>query len=81
MASDEDRMDETNPDHYKKEGIETIDYIRACLSPQQFDGYLAGNILKYVSRYKEKNPQAPEADLKKAQWYLTKLIEEYDNDK
>jgi hypothetical protein len=35
-------------------------------------GYLAGNVIKYVSRYKQKNGVE---DLKKAQHYLQKLIE------
>jgi len=36
-------------------------------------GYLEGNIIKYVCRYKEKNGIV---DLHKAQHYLEKLIEE-----
>jgi hypothetical protein len=35
--------------------------------------FLEGNIIKYVSRYKTKNGIE---DLKKAQWYLNKLIKE-----
>jgi hypothetical protein len=34
--------------------------------------YLEGNIIKYVSRYKNKNGIE---DLNKAKWYLEKLIE------
>ena len=65
--------DNINPDHYKV-GIETIDYITSW----KMD-YLEGNIIKYVSRYNYKNGVE---DLKKAQWYLTKLIarEESRND-
>lgn len=37
-------------------------------------GYLDGNVIKYISRYKRKNGLQ---DLKKAQHYLEKLIEEY----
>ena len=36
-------------------------------------GYLEGNIIKYVSRYKDKNGLQ---DLQKAQHYLERLIEE-----
>lgn len=60
------------PPHYTAGGIETIDYMRAKMTPEQFEGYLLGNILKYVSRYKFKNGVE---DLKKANWYLNKLIE------
>lgn len=80
MASKKDGMDETNPDHYKKGDIETIDYIKAVLTKEQYEGYCLGNIIKYVSRYKEKHPEAPQTDLKKTRWYLNDLIEEYKND-
>lgn len=47
-----------------------------------FEYYLQGNILKYIWRYRYKNGTE---DLKKAQWYLNKLIQEvegyYDEDK
>jgi len=53
-------------DHYRV-GIETWDYILS-----QGLGYLEGNVIKYVTRYKRKNGIE---DLLKAQHYLTKLIE------
>src|SRR5690606_37907117 len=55
------------PDHYKTGGIETIDYIKAKMTPEQFEGYLAGNVIKYISRYRHKNRTE---DLKKARVYL-----------
>lgn len=60
-----------NPLHYTHGGIETIDYLKAKMSKEQFIGFLIGNILKYVSRFPFKNGLE---DLKKAQWYLDKLI-------
>jgi hypothetical protein len=60
-------MDAVSPAHYKQGDIEVIDYIL----DQKFD-YLEGNIIKYVSRYKNKNGIE---DLRKARWYLDKLIE------
>ena len=63
-------MDENkaiNPQHYKQGNIEVIDFIL----DQKFS-YLEGNISKYVSRYKYKNGLE---DLKKAQWYLERLID------
>lgn len=65
-----------HPDHYTAGGIETIDFIQAKLSPEAFEGYLAGNILKYITRYNHKNGVE---DLKKAQWYLNKLVGVKDN--
>jgi hypothetical protein len=41
-------------------------------------GYAEGNIIKYVSRHKYKGK--PLEDLRKAQWYLTKLIEQYESE-
>ncbi|WP_375162777.1 DUF3310 domain-containing protein [Paenibacillus sp. Pae108] len=61
-----------NPSHYTSGGIETIDYLKAKMTPEQFEGFLLGNCLKYLSRYRNKNGLE---DLKKANWYLNKLIE------
>ena len=60
------------PDHYKVGGVETIDYIKAKMTQEQYEGYLLGNVIKYTSRFQHKNGVE---DLKKAQWYLNKLIE------
>ena len=60
-----------SPPHYNQEGIECIDAIHACTG-EGFNTYLQGNILKYLWRYRYKNGIE---DLKKAQWYLIKLIE------
>lgn len=39
-----------NPPHYTQGGIETIDYIQAKSSPEEFIGFLRGNIFKYTTR-------------------------------
>lgn len=67
-----------NPEHYTYGGIETIDYLYAKMSLEQFEGFLIGNILKYVSRQGKKNGIE---DLKKAQWYLNKLIDTKEKNK
>lgn len=59
-----------NPVHYTAGGIETIDYIKAKLTPDQYEGFLRGNVIKYTSRYHLKNGTE---DLQKAAWYLDKL--------
>lgn len=53
--------------HYKSKAIQPWDYIASNNM-----GYLEGNVVKYVSRWKEKGGVE---DLKKAQHYLAKLIE------
>jgi hypothetical protein len=59
------------PKHYADKEIEVIDYIQDTLTKEEFQGYLSGNILKYISRYNHKNGVE---DLKKAKYYLEKLI-------
>ena len=68
------------PSHYTQNGTETIEMIRQSLTDEEFSGYLKGNILKYVCRYKYKG--MPLKDLMKAQWYLVRLVrEQRENDK
>ncbi len=64
------KTDAINPDHYKGDGIECIDYIEQCSSDEEFTGYLRGNVQKYLHRYKSKGGVQ---DLKKAQWYMNRL--------
>ena len=61
-------MDPTNPSYYGHDQsvVECIDYIES----HAFD-FLEGNIIKYVTRYEDKNGLE---DLKKASWYLNRLI-------
>ena len=70
-------MDNVNqPPHYNTGEIECIQAIQASMTTRQFQGYLKGNVLKYMWRYEYKNQQE---DLAKAQWYLRRLMETYDN--
>lgn len=73
-------MDNVNhPTHYTSTKIETIEIIRDKLTAEAFEGFCIGNVLKYVTRYKLKNGLE---DLKKARWYLDKIIsvQEENND-
>jgi hypothetical protein len=63
-----------SPQHYTQGNMETIDMIKESLTEEEFSGYLKGNILKYVCRYKHKG--MPLKDLMKSQWYLERLIRE-----
>jgi hypothetical protein len=60
-----------HPPHYNQRSIECIDAIESA-TDLGFEYYLQGNIIKYMWRYKYKNGIE---DLKKAKWYLDKLIE------
>lgn len=66
----EKKEDNVNhPSHYISEnGLETIDVIQAF---GDIEGFCIGNALKYICRWKNKNGIE---DLKKAVWYLNKII-------
>ena len=61
-----------HPSHYTDGGIECIEAIESQLTTEEYRGYLKGNIAKYVWREKHKGGVE---SLKKAQWYLTRLVE------
>lgn len=61
-------------DHYQK-AIQPWDAMEAWMTHDEFCGYLRGNVIKYVARYREKGGVE---DLKKAKHYLVKLIETED---
>lgn len=62
-----------HPQHYTAGKVECIDAIEAATSGLTgMEGYITGNILKYLWRWKKKNGIE---DLKKAKWYLNRLIE------
>jgi len=60
------------PPHYLTGGIETIDFIRAKLTPEEFRGFCKGNVIKYLSRAEHKGG---DEDYKKAAVYLGWLNE------
>ena len=61
-----------HPSHYTQSKIECIDAIDCATSNLNgFEGFCIGNALKYIWRWKHKNGIE---DLKKAQWYLNKII-------
>lgn len=62
------------PKHYNQGGIETISYMKAYSTKEEFLGHLRLTSIKYLSRLMEK--ENPLQDAKKAKWYIEKLIEE-----
>lgn len=72
MAGENDSV--SHPNHYQsKSGLETIDVIKAFTEDcEGIEAYYAGNVIKYVCRWKKKNGLE---DLKKARQYLDWLIE------
>ena len=73
MADDKDMVN--SPAHYTQGDIECIDAIAQVV--KDLDGMEAmctGNAIKYLWRWKHKNGVE---DLKKAQWYLQRMIDNY----
>ena len=60
------------PVHYAAGSVECIDAIEAQMTPEEFRGYLKGNVAKYMWRERKKGGKE---SLKKARWYLNKLID------
>lgn len=63
-----------HPAHYTQGGIECIEAIEAAVNELSgIEAVCTGNAIKYLWRWKSKNGTE---DLKKAIWYINKLIEE-----
>ena len=61
-----------HPSHYTQGGVECIDALQAAtVNLQGIEAVCTANAIKYLWRWKQKNG---EEDLKKAQWYINKLI-------
>jgi len=61
-----------HPPHYTDGGIECIEAIEAALTNEEFRGYCKANCIKYIWRERHKGSTE---SLKKAQWYLSRLIQ------
>lgn len=78
-----DAIEQTNdmvnsPDHYNHGKVECIEYLKDNMPFEAYTGYLEGNCKKYLHRWRYK--KKPLEDLRKAQWYLTRLISELDSE-
>lgn len=73
-------LDNVNhPKHYTQGGIECIDAIKAAtVGKTGIEATCVANVVKYLWRYEEKNGVE---DVKKARWYLERLISELESDK
>ena len=56
--------------------VQPWDAMKSWMTQEQFEGYLRGNVIKYLSRYPQKGGGL---DLFKARHYLEKLLEEIDS--
>lgn len=60
-----------HPAHYTGGAIECIDYMQDVLTPEEFRGYLRGQVIKYQHRLMAKGNPAQDAG--KLIWYANKL--------
>lgn len=76
MGVDDEEDDNVNhPSHYISNGIESIDVIEAFTKDLSgIEAFCTGNVIKYILRWKHKNGIE---DLKKAKWYLDRIINSY----
>ena len=59
-------------EHYQSKSIQPWDAMQAWMTPEQFKGFLWGNVIKYIARWQDKGGVE---DLRKARHYMDKLIE------
>ena len=52
--------------------VQPIEYMELTMTSEQYEGYLLGNVIKYVSRYRHKNGLE---DLRKAEVYMGWLVD------
>jgi hypothetical protein len=64
----------SHPAHYTQGSVECIDAIKAAMTPDEYRGFLKGQVIKYVWRCDRKHT-SPLTDLRKAAWYLERLIQ------
>jgi hypothetical protein len=71
---EEPKTNHIDPGYYIGPKVQVIEVI------EQFDlNHHEANIIKYVIRNRHKNPDNPQQDLKKARWYIDRLINKYEN--
>lgn len=66
-----------SPSHYNTGKVECIEYLKDNMPFDNYLGYLEGNAKKYLHRWRYK--KKPLEDLKKAQWYLNRLVKELED--
>lgn len=68
-----------HPSHYTQGGIECIDALKAAtVGKTGIEAVCVANVIKYLFRYENKNGLE---DVRKAQWYINRLIQELEEKK
>lgn len=70
-------FNELNPNYYNMHGMEAFDVMEAFVGELKgVNSFYWCNVVKYILRYQNKNGKQ---DLQKAQKYLQKLIDTYED--
>ena len=59
-------------DHYRAKKVQPWTAMEAWMSRAEFEGFLRGNVIKYIARYRDKDGLK---DVYKAKHYLERLVE------
>ena len=66
-----------HPPHYLQGGLDCLDVLESMLTAEEFKGYCKGNAVKYI--WREDHKGANIQDLKKAVFYLNRIIKKLEN--
>ena len=69
--------DPIHPEHYGPKGLQVLDALPVWMTPEEYRGFLRGNVIKYTARLGKKDDAVQDA--KKARHYLDLLIESLEN--
>lgn len=59
-------------EHYKSKQVQPWTAMESWMTSEQFEGFLRGNVIKYIARYPDKDGMK---DVYKAKHYLERLVE------
>lgn len=76
MTTTSERDIQVGGNHYRDHKVQPWDVMREYMTEGEFRGFLWGNIIKYMLRWRTKGGLE---DLRKAEHYLSKLIKEADD--
>lgn len=64
-----------HPKHYEVwDGLEAKEIVRMLLTPEEYNGWCKGNLIKYRMRAGLKNPHKIVEDIEKAEWFKRELM-------
>jgi len=72
MTKDLASSHQVGGEHYRLKSVQPWTAMESWMTPEEFEGFLRGNVIKYIARYKDKDGIK---DVLKARHYLEKLLE------